>query len=475
MKFRNYISSNAYPQTKQLRNRWMLWVLIIFCNSLVSCESFVEVELPDSQIFGETVFSDPLTANAALSHIYAELRDNTLVTGTSRGISNLLGLYADEMEYYSSSRLAEEEFFLNNLLASNSSVATIWNGSYNLIFAANSVLEGVNNSTSLTKEERDQLRGEALFLRAYIHFYLTNLFGAIPYLTSTDYRENAVANKLPVSQVNQLIILDLIEAKEALPAQYLNERISPNKWVATALLSRVYLYDDNWEAAETEASLLINNNSVFQLEQDLNLVFLRNSPGTIWSLQPGVDGANTHEAQTFIFVSGPPPNRALSQDLVNAFEPQDMRFQYWVDNVENEDGKWFYPFKYKERTNTGSSLEYSILFRLAEQYLIRSEARAMMGNLTGAKEDLNIIRNRAGLEDFVGDSQDAILEAILEERRLELFSELGHRWFDLKRTGRANPVLEAVKPGWDNTDVLFPIPEKELLLNPNLEPQNPGY
>jgi len=108
-------------------------------------------------------------------------------------------------------------------------------------------------------------------------------------------------------------------------------------------------------------------------------------------------------------------------------------------------------------------------------YLIRAESKAHIGDLSGAKEDINSIRSRAGLANTTAITQDEILDAILEERRLELFTEFGHRFFDLKRFNKIQPVLSAIKPGWDASDILFPIPEAELNLNPNLQPQNQGY
>jgi len=99
--------------------------------------------------------------------------------------------------------------------------------------------------------------------------------------------------------------------------------------------------------------------------------------------------------------------------------------------------------------------------------------------MIGAVADIDEIRQRAGLplisETNPGIGQAQLLDAIFHERRVELFTEWGHRWFDLKRTGRASSILQGLKPGWKDTDILLPIPESELLLNPNLNPQNPGY
>ncbi|MDO5969574.1 RagB/SusD family nutrient uptake outer membrane protein, partial [Flavivirga aquimarina] len=122
-----------------------------------------------------------------------------------------------------------------------------------------------------------------------------------------------------------------------------------------------------------------------------------------------------------------------------------------------------------------NSEEYPVVFRLAEQYLIRAEARAELGKISEAQSDLNVIRNRAGLGNTTASTKEALRDAILDERQVELFTERGHRWFDLKRRGEAADVLAPLKPSWQDTDVLFPIPESELLLNPNLLPQNDGY
>src|SRR5690606_40581539 len=108
--------------------------------------------------------------------------------------------------------------------------------------------------------------------------------------------------------------------------------------------------------------------------------------------------------------------------------------------------------------------------RFAEQYLIRAEARAMQGKLSGAIADVDKIRQRAGLE-LISDTnpaidKEALLNIIFQERKLELFSEWGHRWFDLKRTGRASAVLSSIKPQWQDTDILYPVPEEERSKNP---------
>jgi hypothetical protein len=116
-----------------------------------------------------------------------------------------------------------------------------------------------------------------------------------------------------------------------------------------------------------------------------------------------------------------------------------------------------------------------MVLRLAEQYLIRAEARAEQNELTGAASDLNIIRMRAGLNPTTATSQADILTAIQHERRVELFTEWGHRWFDLRRWGTAVPLLSSEKPNSvTEDDLLYPVPQSEISVNSNLT-QNPGY
>ena len=134
----------------------------------------------------------------------------------------------------------------------------------------------------------------------------------------------------------------------------------------------------------------------------------------------------------------------------------------------------YYPFKYKVMSGTNLT-EYYITLRLAEQFLIRAEARAQQGNISGAKTDVNVIRTRAGLPNTTANDKGGLLNAIEQERRIELFAEWGHRWFDLKRTGRATTVLGSLKPAtWQPTDELWPIPQSQINLNPSLT-QNNGY
>jgi hypothetical protein len=454
------------------RNLIMKVTACMLCWLLISCDKFVEVDLPNNQLTGSTVFKDLSTANAAIANLYILLRSQSLVSGSS-GLSIALGSYSDELVSYS---VDANPFYQNNLLPNDFNISSFWNDNYNIIYAANSIINGLEGATEIRQQDKMTLRAEALFIRAYIHFYLVNVFGAIPYVTSTDYTLNKSLAKLPIADVYAAIIADLVAAKADLPDAYITaERVRVNRSVANALLARVSLYNNNWDAALKASDLVIKHTDLYTWVDQLNKVFLNNSTGTLWQLIPNNGGANTAEAQDFIFTSGPPPMRALNNALLNAFEQNDLRKSNWIGSVSKGTNTWYFAYKYKENKATEVSKEYSILIRLEEMYLIRAEAYARLNKPTLAAADLNKIRNRAGLGNTTAETETELLTAITSERRVEFFTELGHRWFDLKRTGQLDAALTGTKPGWDTRDALWPLPENELRLNPNLRPQNTGY
>jgi hypothetical protein len=448
----------------------MLFILL----PVTGCDNFVEVEVPGSQLTGNVVFEDRTTANAAMVSIYSKLRDSGLLTGNATGTSVSMGIYADELEYYGTNDENISFLFNANLLSTTNVVSQLWNDSYHQIYCSNAVIEGCTNSNALSTIDKNQFIGEATFVRALVHFYLMQVYGDVPYITSTDYEQNRLKARMPVAEVYDQIIADLEQSISLLPEAYISsDRVRPNRSTAYALLARVFLYKGDWAAASNAASAVLNNTD-YVWETDIDKIFLKDCSSTIWQFSPKQEGNNTDEASVFVFQSGPPPFVGLRTDLVASFENNDLRKTHWIVEVTDGVNMWYHANKYKQNGNTGASVEYSIVFRLAEQYLIRAEARARQGELSNAKDDLNIVRHLAGLSDTTALTGAEIVSAVLQERQWEFFTEYGHRFFDLKRTGALNSVLPTVKSGWNSTDALWPIPETELLANPNMT-QNPGY
>lgn len=448
--------------------------ILIIVVILSACERLVEVPAPSTQLIRETVFEDDLTATSSVSALYVQLTNDA---GGFNGISYLAGLSADELFVQQDDE--PRQFYQNNLLSVNSTITSIWTAAYSNIYKANAVVEGLANSQKVSPEVKNQLMGEALFFRAFQHFYLVTLFGDVPYVTTTDYLKSGLARRLSVTKVYEQIILDLNDAKNRLSSDYSlfgGSRVRVNKWAAAAMLARVYLYTNNWSLSEAQADEVIGNTSLFTLlpKTELSKVFLKNSLECIWQLIPPVPQLFTSEGSIFNRGSYDAATGVMTNELFNAFNSNDLRKTNWTGTNTTNGITYHFPLKYKENANTGTGVEYSMVLRLAEQYLIRAETRARQNKLSGAIADLNLIRGRAGLPATVAGSQDAIIDAVMNERRFELFNEWGHRWLDLKRTGRTVEVLSPIKPSLTASDLLYPIPYTELQLNPNLI-QNPNY
>ena len=463
-------------------------LLMVLCFS--RCKKLIEVNAPTTSINAANVYNSDATAAAVLTGVYTNISKNGFSGGALTSMSLFPALSADELTLYGGTTDVSYIGYYTNALTNLNTISTnFWNSIYPIIFVANSAIEGLTNSTNLTTALKQQLLGEAKFIRAFCYFYLVNLYGDVPLVVTTDYTVNAQRVRTPMVQVWQQIIADLKDAQSLLSTNYLKadalgtttERVRPTKWAATALLARVYLYSGDYVNAETQATAVINNSGMYGLTT-LNNTFLKNSNESIWQLQPVTSNiTNTQDAYHFILPPTGPNNNwpvYLSTNLLNSFEAGDQRKTNWLSSVTVNTNIYYYPYKYKVNTSNAPVTEYLMILRLGEQYLIRAEARAQQGNSSGAASDLNTIRTRAGLANTTATTQSALLAAIQQERKIELFSEWGHRWLDLKRTSTVDAVMSVVTPqkggSWSPYKSLYPIPQSEIGKDPNLV-QNAGY
>lgn len=437
------------------------------------CKKFIEVNEPKTEISTGTVFANDKTATSSLTGIYSDMIYDGYASGGLNSIHSIAALTADEFTGYS-----EDAMILasNALQPTNSPMTSgLWLTPYKHIYTANSILAALPNSPNISAPIRSLITGEAKFIRAFAYFFLTNAFGDIPLYTTPDYNVNSKVARTSTDSVYTQIIADLKDAEELLSETYPTPgRVRPNKWVVRALLARVYLYREDWVNAASYATLLINN---YNLETNLDSVFLATSQEAIWQLMPVIPRQNTQEGANYILTAA--PNFAsLSPYLMDSFEVKDLRKQKWIGTYKQDSIiTWYYPYKYKVPLIPDGDYkvtEYEMVFRLTEQYLIRAEARAHTNDISGAQADLNPIRRRAGLPNTTAKDQSSLLAAIMHERKVELFAEWGHRWFDLKRTGTATSVLSTIKDSWRSTATLYPIPQVERNNNKNIS-QNPGY
>jgi len=455
------------------RNGIPLLMAVLLCSvAFTACEEFVETDLPVTETTADAVFNDKVTAEAALLENYVSLRDRVLTTGTIPGIGNLMGMYADESVNWQVGSIAENTFFTNALTPSDAAVQTLWNDSYKIIYQCNRVIDGVAQSDAFAKASKDQLTGEALFIRSFVHFYLLQLFGNIPYVTSTDYRINKTVAKTPVKDMYRLLAEDLVQAGTLLETAVAPVNTRPSKYAVDALLARLYLYAQQYDKALEYSSGVIA--AGFSVDQPVEDTFLKGGKSIIWSLKPGVEGANTHEALIYIVTGATPTSRSLSENLVASFEQGDLRKELWIKKMGTENAPYYHAFKYREKVPSAATKEHSVLLRLEEMLMIRLEADLYLGNNAAALKGWNRIRERYGLNPFT-ELPTNWKKLLLDERRHEFFCELGHRFFDLKRTGTLEQEMLKAKPSWKKSFAKLPLPQAELMLNPNLLPQNEGY
>ncbi|TCC98568.1 RagB/SusD family nutrient uptake outer membrane protein [Pedobacter hiemivivus] len=471
----------------------------------ISCKKFIEVDGPQTSITQSEVYSSNEKATAAVSYIYYDMVATDAFAQGYRGISMVGGLAADELKTYSS-QVDYTQINTNAILPDNISLYEMWSNAYTNIYRANSVIENIAKSPALSDAVKNQLIGESKFMRAFLHFYLSGLFGKIPLAMTTDYNINTRLERKPLTEVYSTIVADLKDAQSLLSDQYLSGtntvttlRIRPNKAAATAMLAKVYLYMQDWTNAEAQASVLIGN-STYVLEPDLLNVFKASSREAIWHLQPAVTPMYTQDGAALLVTANPASasfgftnNSVLTQSLYNAFELTDKRRANWIGTLTVPAGTFRFASKYKSNPGNTATPEFLMAFRLAEQYLIRAEARAMQGKLTGANsaaQDVNTIRNRAfdtpALKVTNATTLTEMMVAIEYERKTELFTEWGNRMMDIRRwkgfanpgVNRADEVMPTVmseKGGtWSAYKTLFPIPVADIRKNSNLD-QNPGY
>jgi starch-binding outer membrane protein, SusD/RagB family len=503
-----------------IKNDWItiirLTVISILLLILISsCKKLVETPPPSDYVTGANAYITDATAIAVLNSIYVAMNQTgggQPVQGNN-GIAVMTGLSADELKLYNGVTNFTYLGYYQNALSQNLNGAILgheyWAPLYNYVFKCNAAIEGLQTSTSLSPNIKKQLLGEAMFLRAFFYFYLVNLFGDLPLVLNTDPEVNTLLPRSSISEVYKQIIADLEDAAEKLSDNYLNEtlltktseRVRPTKWAAKALLARANLYTGDYLNAETNATTVIGQTTLYGVLSKLNDVFLKNSLEAIWQLQPIVIEYNTAEARTLVIPQQGPNTTAnpvfLSDTLLKSFEVGDKRsvFGNWIDTTiyrvtSTVNNTVAFPNKYKlflrdttikSTTGTANMKEYFMVLRLAEQYLIRAEARSQLGNINGAKSDLNVIRARAGLEPTLANDKNALLKAILKERQVELFAEWGHRWLDLKRTSMVDEVMMGITPlkangaPWQSYQQWYPLPlVSDLQKAPNLE-QNIGY
>jgi hypothetical protein len=434
---------------------------------LTSCKKFTEIGAPPTQVLNSDVFTTDITASSAVMGLYT----GNVATQMLVPYTMYPGMSSDEVQYNTPG--SDYDGFETNTVSINNTInGNAWYYAYQYLRNINYDIAGLTASTTLTPSVKNQLLGEAKFLRAFVLFELVNFYGDVPMPLGNNDLENAFLPRTAAKNVWAQIFSDVKDAQSLLPEAYTGSfHARVNKWAATTLLARAYLYNKDYPNAETEAAKVIDS-KVYSIAAPAS-AFINTSNEIIWQIT-NTTGISTYGAN-YNSVANSLPVYSLYDTLYKSFEPGDLRKTNWTSDTTASGVTYHRVTKYKIRSGTTGN-EYNVALRFAELYLIRGEARAQQEKLALAKNDLDVLRTRAGLTGLSASlSRDDMLLAIEQERKAELFGEWGHRWFDLKRTDRAAIVIGGQKKNtWKNTAVLYPVPDAQRLVNTNLS-QNDGY
>lgn len=490
---------------------------IIVCVAFAGCDDFL-AEKPHDVLAPETFFNSDEEARAAVNGLYTPLYDESIYG--SYGITRFYMYGADVIEPSREGGGALND--INNYTLSESRDAGsrgAWIEFYQIVQNANVILDRVEDNPNISNAARDRSIGEALFMRAFAYYHLTNMFGDAPY-----YRENLPIEEIQVlgrfdeNQIREDIVEDLQRAQDLLPVAYPGDQMGrASKWAAATLIVKTALIQENWQLARDKAVEIIND-SPHRLLDDYGAVFDRTNEyneEVIWSIVFVKDLNPTIITDLFTpRLRDEPANTADRASLRDALEERNEGFTGFglaipkcgfVDEFPTDDLRrphniveeylgveLNYPYMPKmwnldqinsPRQNHGDNY---IIFRLADVYLMAAEAENELSGPAGAYQYINAVRERAydPAQPLAGLSREEFREAIYDERRWELAGE-GHRRMDLIRWGILLDVVRNTRHcAYDPAGniqahhVKFPIPEEEIQLNPNLlesDPTNNGY
>lgn len=434
---------------------------------LSSCSNILDLNSEQS-VSDASAVVDAKSAEAALVGAYDKLQSDNYYGREFVAAIYLSGndvTWTGSLNYY-------RTFNDHSYQADNTSTGTIWYAIYATLRVANQVIDKTSAlpSSVITDAVRNRIEGEAYFIRALALFDLGRTFGNVPIITKGTVTANDFdgVKQSTQSQVYAQVITDLQTSLSLLPETVNRTRATKN--TARALLARVYLYTENWDKAEEYSSLLIANTANYQLVDYPSFFQNKQTKESIFELLYTSSDKNTHSTYWLASANGGRHEWAPSSSIVALLGDATIggtRKALYSD-LSTTNNPNFYVGNLYWRT-TGDDPAY--ILRIAEQYLIRSEARAKKAvpDLIGALSDLNAVRQRAQVPTLNGLSQADLILAIENENRVEFPFE-AHRWFDLTRTKRADTVL-GVK---DSRKWIFPIPYNDIQADKDLV-QNPSY
>lgn len=488
---------------------------LIAIGTFTSCtDDFLQ--LPPEDSLSQTIFFETQSDfEQAINATYAPLRDlHEVGAANFQGAWGMGELTSDNTYYkYNPNYRAVQDgegiadFYVND---GNGTIANKYTTNYLIIARANQILALIDEVEFDDNAVKDNVKGQAFFLRALAYFDLVQYFGSVPlHLVPVTGRDDAA---LPLSSTEEIytqILNDVGEAITLLPVKSAQEPGRATRGAAQMMLANIHMIQENWSDAESVLTTLIGSDE-YDLVGDYASVFDQNNKNNIESIfevqfLEGTEGFASSfpyawlpmplDAAQVEAISGVSGSQAANTqgfniptpDLLESYEDGDLRKTVSVDSIEV--GGTFFPYidKFWQPHTTPQIMGVNWpIYRYAEALLYMAEAVNEQGSPGDAEPYLNDVRERAGLAPLTGLNQDEMRQAIMDERRVELAFE-NKRWPDLVRTGMAQSVMTAfgdrVKAdpqayyfpegfgppaaAFNTIYETFPLPAGEALLNPN--------
>ena len=480
--------------------RFISYILIgIAAIGMTACEGFLE-KAPVLQQSTELTLSSYDGLDKAVLGAYSSLASTGWYGGERVLESEMRSGNGIKHASHNSNRYSTQM----NWNYSADATSGFWATGYSTISRCNNVIDNLEGKEGgdVTAKDLDNLRAEALFLRALAHFDLVTLYAlpytyvkanqsslkdvqklGVPYVKHTD--PEGKPERDSVLDVYDNIVNDLLDAEQAIDPSYVRAGVKDKKAVVTlpviqALLSRVYLYMGEWQKAADYATKVISNPDYKLYEaDDYTSVWTEDTGGSevIFENYIDMDHLSNTACSYMTFPGGSYGDCIASQALYNLYEDGDVRKELFCQDDAQTEGLWW-TLKYEGKGLYVPDASNTVILRLSEMYLNRAEAIVRGASVSGvtALDDLNAIASRRGASEYTA----AGIQAVKIERRKELAWE-GHYFFDLARWN--DPVSREacynLQP--DNQNIPFPdhrwalpLPKSELEVNENLV-QNDEY
>ena len=471
--------------------KYLKCTLFVALVALVSsCESDYLEPVPTSVISSANYYTTPEEVETAVINIYDGIQ-GVFDFGMDENRALQLEFYLTEMRSDNTRTKSSEgeaaQFESFAVEATNGIVANYYQSYYNVIYRANVALENIAAAGDMA----DKLEAEAKFLRAYAYFNLVRLFGDIPLVDRviSPADKGTAYTRVSTSQIYDLIISDLTAAAAGLDN---SSSYRASKAAAQTLLAKVHLNKGNYLEAQQLCEAVVGSGN-YSLEANFKDVFYNEGNDEV-IFAVGYIG-DSDESQNFSSeflnaVGRTSGVNYVTQDAKAALDAMGgdrTMYSYRVDSGQTTQNQ---VAKYIPNGDAALGIEATssdpqkagndwVVLRYADVLLLHVEAIMAGGSSTSsaaALSSFNAVRNRAGLAD---DSDSSITkQELMDERRVELAFE-NHRLFDLMRMGAAQEVLSAFATStgvsFTSSDLLLPIPQREINLSGGEMKQNPGY